>query len=244
MQDFTILISVDGYDLETFEKLRAFLGNPKYQIHLQKKRLGWVENTNWLLTHAQTPFVCILPHDDFFHPFYLEELYRHLMRHPECLLVYTDTQMIGPDPSFKTRYFAQPSVKGTVIKRMERYLLHHLNAPGFRGLMRQEVLKLAGLIQENRFDHFAADTNWIGKIVKYGEIHRIPIALCTKRYHIKNTHAKWLTKAKEEQKEAWEFSCRELLEEFLKTPHTSREMIRLKNAAITRFHQGCLRFRL
>lgn len=244
LQDFRVLISVDGYDLDTFEKLRSMLLNRNYKIHLQKQLLGWVGNTNWLLENAKTSFVCILPHDDLFHPFYLEELYRHLLRHPHCVLVYSDTQMIGPDPSFKRRYFVQPSIKGSIIKRMESYLLHHFNAAGFRGLIRHDVLKLAGFIDENQFDHFAADTNWIGKIVKYGEIHRIPIALCTKRYHSKNTHIKWLAKTKEEQKIIWKAMCQKLLNDFLKETDVPLQQETLKRANQLRIEQGCLQFRL
>lgn len=244
LQDFKVVISVDGDDRATFEFLRPLLKESKYQIYLQKRHLGWVGNTNWLLRKARTPYVCILPHDDLFHSFYLEELYRHLMRRPECLLVYTDTQLIGPDTSFKRRYYAQPSVKGSVIERMESYLLYHLNAPGFRGLMQRKVIKIAGLIQENPFDNFAADTNWIGKIAMQGEIHRIPIPLCTKRYHTKNTHTKWLTKTKAEQLDAWAYSCQELFKTFSYLPHTPEDQKKLKEAAEKRFQQGCLRFRL
>lgn len=244
LQDFRVLISVDGYDLHTYERLRPLLVNPKYKIHLQKQLLGWVGNTNWLLETVETAFACILPHDDLFHPLYLEELYRHLLKHPKCLLAYSDTQMMGPDPSFKTRYFAQPSVKGSPIKRMENYLLRHFNAAGFRGLIRQEALKLAGLIEENPFDNFAADTNWIGKIVKYGEIHRIPVALCTKRYHPHNTHTKWFAKTSQEKKRAWRAACQLLLNDFLKTTPVPSEQDKLKRAAQVRFRQGCLQFRL
>ena len=243
-QHFNVLISIDGYDLDTFEKCRPLLNNSRYKVHLQTKRLGWVGNTNWLLANASTPFVSILPHDDLFHPFYLEVLYKHLLAHPKCLLVYSDTQMIGSDPSFKGRYFIQSSLKGAPIQRMQKYLLRHLNAAGFRGLIVKEALELSGLIPENQPDHFAADTIWIGKIAKQGEIHRIPVPLCTKRYHANNTHMKWFKKTKEEQKIAWQTSCEALLAEFLKQVNDPIHQEKLREATAFRFEQGCLKFGL
>lgn len=243
-QNFNVLISIDGYDLDTFEQCRPILNHPHYKVHLQTNRLGWVGNTNWLLRNVSSPYFCILPHDDLFHPYYLELLLKHLEAHPKCLLVYSDTQMIGPHSSFKGRYFVHPSVKGSSIQRMQRYLLNHFNAAGFRGLIVKEALHLAGFIPDNQIDHFAADTLWIGKIAKHGEIHRIPIPLCTKRYHLTNTHTKWFKKTKEEQKKTWESSCEALLDEFLKEVTDPIAKNKLTEAAWIRFQKGCLKFGL
>lgn len=239
---FKTLISIDGNDVKTFEKCRPLLDNPKYRIHLQIQRLGWVGNTNWLLANASTPFVCILPHDDLFHPLYLETLYSHLLANPKCALVYSDTGAIGNDPSFKGRYFVQPSLKGPPIERMENYLLRHLNAVGFRGLIVKKTLQLSGLIPEDLPNHFTADTIWIGKIAKHGEIHRIPAPLCIKRYHHNNTHMKWSEKTKDEQRNAWRISCEALLNEFLDGINDPIEKAKLIEASAFRFKQGCLKF--
>lgn len=240
--NFQAMISIDGGDAATLEACQPFLKDPRFQVFIQERRLGWVQNTNWLLIRAQHSFVSILPHDDLIHPYYLEELMQHLLGHPECSVVYCDTETFSSEASFQPFYFVQRSLRGSLFERMYGYLTQNFECVGFRSLIRKQAL--SELLENNSFDDFAADTLWLGKLAKQGEHHRLPYPLCKKRYHEGNTHSKWFKKPKSDQRAAWKLHCSDLLETFIKQKLAPDQKKRLIHAAEDRFRKGCFRFRI
>lgn len=243
-QNFQALISVDGDDKETLQRCQPFLKDLRFKVFLQKQRLGWVQNTNWGLSQAKTRLIAILPHDDLYHPYFLEELISHMLRHPECALAYSDTEAFSDDPSFRRFFFVQHSVKGSRFRRMETYLKRNFEAVGFRGVIAKWALDSAGPMQNGLFDDFAVDTLWLGKIAKEGELHRVPYVLCKKRYHPQNTHTKWFKETKAHQRGAWKHHCEELLAAFVQGIDSQGQKQQLLRAANGREQQGYSRFSL
>lgn len=243
-KNFEAIISIDGNDEETLQKCQVFLKDPRFKVIVQEERLGWVQNTNWLLARAEGPFVSILPHDDLIHPYYLEEMIRHLQKHPECALVYCDTAAFSEESGFHQFYFIQPSLKGSQQDRMLGYLTHNFECVGFRSLIQKKALDLAGFLENNPFQDFAADTLWLGKMAKQGELHRLPYFLCRKRYHPNNTHLKWFKESKAHQRAAWNQHCDDLLNQFIQGVVDLDEKQQLIKAAKDRFKRGCSRFHI
>jgi hypothetical protein len=234
---FKAVISIDEGDGETVQACAPFLKDRRFEAVVQRDRLGWVANTNWLLERAEGKFVAILPHDDLLHPLYLETALSHLARHDECVLVYTDAEAFSDDPAFRPFYLRTRAVRGERFARMRRYMLHAMTGAGFRGVMRRERMRLAGGLEQNPFDDFAADTLWLGKMAIQGELHRLPYPLCKKRYHTASTHTRWFLQSPEWQEGAWRRHCADLLQAYLDVGLSDQEQRQLQQDAMKRLYR-------
>jgi len=72
--DFHVLISVDKGDDDSEQQCRRFLADDRFTLITQPARLGWVGNTNALIARVDSPFFCIIPHDDVIAPDYFGAL--------------------------------------------------------------------------------------------------------------------------------------------------------------------------
>jgi glycosyltransferase involved in cell wall biosynthesis len=82
---FKILVSVDPGNDHTSEVVRKIWKGKKIKIFLQKQRLGWVGNTNFLLNQIRTRYYMILPHDDLIEKEYLTVLMDELKQNPRAV---------------------------------------------------------------------------------------------------------------------------------------------------------------
>lgn len=212
-ESFTVLISVDASTDESATRCRSFLHDDRFQVFGQEQRLGWVGNCNWLVSRVRTPYFCIIPHDDILDPSYIDRLLVTAEAHPEAAVVYTDIQTFG---SIDSHIVAQPSIHGLVLTRVLAFLVEHYNAVAFRGLVRSEALKKAGLLQNNPFHDFAEDTVWLMKLVRQGDFVRVAEPLYSKRYRDGGVHREWPTWSRDEKIRAWIHHCLELAVEAFK----------------------------
>ena len=67
-KNWTVLISDDRSDDGSAEVCRNFTPDPRFSLCVQPVRLGWIENCNWLLRHADSELVCLVSHDDLLEP--------------------------------------------------------------------------------------------------------------------------------------------------------------------------------
>jgi hypothetical protein len=151
----------------------------------------------------------LLPHDDLIAPRYLATLVDHAEAQPRAACVYCDIAVQGQAP------IVQPSVCGPPLARQLTLLAGHMAAVAFRGLVRRTALAAVGGLCENAADDFAADTVWLARLARAGELHRVAGALYEKRYHAASTHAAWLAWEAGRQRRAWIVHCREMLAEAL-----------------------------
>lgn len=209
--DFKAMIIVDGDDDETVSRCGPFLSDPRFLVQVQKKRLGWVRNTNSGLAMSLSPYTMILPHDDVLKADYLSALLQILEGSPEPACAFSDIEKFGDEKGV----LSQNSISGSPFLRQMTLLLEHLSAVAFRGLFRTGILKKTGGIPTTMYKEFAADTLWMSRMARIGSLQRVPSALYRKRYHIKNTHSHWQNWSKDEMLEAWLVFCREALNEAL-----------------------------
>lgn len=212
-EGFTVLISVDVSTDESATRCRSFLYDDRFQVFEQEERLDWVGNCNWVVSRVRTPYFCIIPHDDILDASYLSRLLVTAEAHPEAAVVYTDIQTFG---SIDSHIIAQPSIQGLALTRVLAFLVEHYNAVAFRGLVRSEALKKAGLLQNNPFHDFAEDTVWLMKLVRQGDFVRVAEPLYWKRYHNGCVHRAWSTWSRDEKIRAWIHHCLELAVEAFK----------------------------
>src|SRR4051794_20883932 len=82
-------------------------------------------------------------------------------------------------------YISQPSVIGSSQERGLALLSEHYNAVAYRGLIRGSMLRKVPLISGNPFNNFAADTVWMARLARVGDLVRVPRLL----YRPSNDHA-------------------------------------------------------
>src|SRR5260221_3212112 len=58
LMDFRVLISVDGGDERTAGVCAKYTGDPRFELVVQPRRLGWAGNLNWLMARSTGDCFC------------------------------------------------------------------------------------------------------------------------------------------------------------------------------------------
>ncbi|MDH3651579.1 MAG: glycosyltransferase [Saprospiraceae bacterium] len=180
-----IHISDDASRDNSASVCQNFLNDDRFELFLQKKRLGWVRNINGLLKTVQTPFFCIIPHDDIIVDSYLEKLFRTIRENREIAIAFSDLREFQDSQ----RAFSEPSLLGDRFHRCMDFLVNHSLSLPFRGLMRTSMIH--AMIPTNAFPGPGSDFFWLLKIVQEGAFIRIPETLYFKRRHADNQVYGW-----------------------------------------------------
>jgi glycosyltransferase involved in cell wall biosynthesis len=211
-KNLTVLISDDASDDGSPDICRVFTQDPRFRLSIRPSRQGWIENCNWLLTHAESEFVCIVSHDDLPEPDHIARLVARLAAAPECALAFTDIRVFG----LHDRVEQQNSIRGTAAERVRTFIATHFDGTAFHALIRRHALKVAGGLRGNKMDHFAADVSWLARLARAGEFQRIPEPLYRKRRHAASASMQWGDWNEETRANAWCMHCRELLRDGLR----------------------------
>ena len=227
---FSLLISVDGADMDSVAACRPFLKDSRVRMVVQKSRLGWVRNMAFLMSEAvaqDADYACVQPHDDLMEDDYLAELVAKAEAYPAAAVVYSDLRFFG---AIEDVVFSLPSVIGLPLERV-RTLLREPGWVAFRGLTRTAAIRALPAMSGNPFDDFSADHVWVMRLARIGDLVRVPRVLYRKRYHDANTSTKWFTWSLAKRSDAWTHHCLDLLAEALYTAGTSEEQETLWKAA-------------
>lgn len=199
VDDIEIIISNDGG--HPTPTLDAFCKHPRIHIHSPPMRLGWVANSNYVLSRASGQFFMLLPHDDLLAPRFVEACLHVLMKEPDCFAAYSD---IGTERGS----LRATEVRGTIAERVRHVMCNLYGGYSFRGLMRcrpqdWDLLEL----RPNPPTDFAVDSLWIMQQSRFGELRRIPETLYWKSFSATSTHAEWAHIPPAELLEAWRNHC-------------------------------------
>ena len=208
-----VIVSIDGADAGSERACQPFASDPRVQIVVQPRRLGWVKNTAAVLAAALegAEFVCVQPHDDWIEPDYLSTLLDTARNCPHAAVVYSDIIAFGTIRGV----ISQDSVTGTPMARQLSLLTRHYDAVAYRGLIRAFALTSLPPISGNDCGDFACDTIWMARLARAGELVRVPQALYHKRYDPTTTHAAWTNWPMEQKVAAWIQHCLDMLAEAL-----------------------------
>ena len=212
--DLTIFISVDGPDEPTEKSCRPFLADSRVRLVIQPARLGWARNSAVVLAAAAAfgaGYGCVQPHDDVVKEGYLATLLEVAERSPAAAVVYSDIEVLGTPE----RKVVQHSVTGSPMTRQLDLLANHFNAVAWRGLTRVTALSRVSAIGRAAFGDFAADTVWMARLARAGELIRVPEALYKKRFTGKGAHEEWRTWPQQRKMQAWTEHCLAMLDEAL-----------------------------
>jgi hypothetical protein len=210
---------------------RQFLDDSRFEISVQKTRLGWVRNIDWLQRQANGEFWCYLQQDDVIDPTYLEVLIDHARRWPQAAVVYCDMETFGD----RSSHFARSSVVGSPFARQLSLLTDHFAGVAFRGLTRVAALTdTGGGMVENDADNFAAETVWSSTMATWGDLIQVPATLYRKRYHDQSAHSAWLAWDLPQRVAAWIAHCHDVLQVAMTVPASRSERWLLWLATVNR----------
>ncbi|MEL7061191.1 MAG: glycosyltransferase family 2 protein [Acidobacteriota bacterium] len=184
---FRAIVSIDeSTDDSVAVAERAAYGDRRFSIVTHRRRLGWVDNANFLLDCAGSDWFSLLPQDDVLDRRYLELLLGAAMSNPDAAVVYADLEIFGS----VSWVMEQESLQGSTVERALRFVNHHFNAVAYRGLVRGRLARRFRL-EDSAVDGFAADTLWLLDLAIEGELVRVPRVAYRKRVHDDSMVARW-----------------------------------------------------
>ena len=245
---FRVAISIDHSRGEDEAAVRQAVGRylPSHDVSVvtHPNRLGWVDNTNHLLSDARTRFVCVLPQDDYVGRHYLARLRTAHEQHPGASVTFCDMRLEGNgygqweaawnaiwssrlrNPLRRWRLAREIWREGVVIRasslcgdrdeRVRLFLLSYFNAVAFRGMIDTGVMGEHLRIRHGRDDDFAADAVWMLVMADRGPIIRVPEVLYFKCFHQRNTHTPWEDFPKDCLWSRWLAHCQDCHEQLLR----------------------------
>jgi glycosyltransferase involved in cell wall biosynthesis len=187
-----IVIGDDASSDATPDILRAFAERrANVQLVLRERNLGWIGNTNDLMSRATGAFMFFAFHDDLVEPTYVERLARALMDDPGAVLAYSDMEQREPDGEAVILRWTALEGLGPLrrVQRMaERTRTWHV--PN-RGLFRSSAFRRIGGLKRHEQGEFAADLPWLTHMASLGRFVRVPEILCRKRYMAQSLTKVW-----------------------------------------------------
>jgi glycosyltransferase involved in cell wall biosynthesis len=166
-----ILVSVDQSTdgTETICRSQA-KEDSRLDIRVQKERLGWSENANYLLDQVGTEFCFLYFHDDIIEPVYTERLRQALLDDPDAASAHCDLEFFGNmQVTARGRDYA-----GTATERLIKFLVEPVQGLLLRSLFRSELVS-----KGVRFPIIAGDSFWrcypfLMNLIAAGAARRVP----------------------------------------------------------------------
>lgn len=188
-----ILIGDDCSTDDTLEVVRRFAEqHPNTRILERDANLGWLRNSNDLMTNARGDLMFFAFHDDVVAPTYVEQLAAALAGNERAVLAFSDMEVHELDGSVELHVFDELDGLGTAMQR-GRVMVRR---PGYwwvpnRGLFRATGFAEVGGIHPNEHGEYSADWTWLLGLALVGEFVRVPEVLCTKYYTAGSLSKRW-----------------------------------------------------
>jgi glycosyltransferase involved in cell wall biosynthesis len=179
-----ILIGDDASTDDTYRHCEAFAeGRQNVRLVRREENLGWLRNTNDLMSRAAGELMFFAFHDDVVAPTYVERLADTLIHNPRAVLAFTDLEVTELDGSTEHWSFERlngmrnPLVRGIVMaQRTNGWWVPN------RGLFRSWAFERIGGIKPNEAGEYSADWTWLLHMSLLGEFVQVPEVLCHKHY--------------------------------------------------------------
>jgi GT2 family glycosyltransferase len=205
-KEFQVLLGIEPPAEELIKIVQPYLKDPRFIIHINSERLGWDGNIRQLLFKVDTPFFCILSHDDFIHPDYLNALYSGHQEFPDASVVYADMHVFGNRRKYNK--FVDIPVNGTKAEQVLAFFQAGAEAVPWRGVTKKTVIENSGGFPVDGFMGFAVECEWALSLLSEGRAVRIPRKLYFKQLHPENitsaSKARLVEQDRERLMQAWE----------------------------------------
>jgi glycosyltransferase involved in cell wall biosynthesis len=192
-----ILIADDASTDGTRAHLERFAaGRSDTRLILRDRNLGWLANTNALMSEARGEWMFFAFHDDVVLPTYVEALATALQDDPEAVLAFSDVELT--ETGGASRIVTFEALEG-LDRPLRRGLVMSREPPGWwvpnRGLFRADAYRRIGGIRRPRGGEIRADWLWLFEMALLGRFRRVPGVLCRKFYRPTSLSKTWTTSA-------------------------------------------------
>ncbi|WES64839.1 glycosyltransferase family 2 protein [Microbacter sp. GSS18] len=188
-----ILIGDDGSTDATPQIIEDFAAErDDVRIVRRSANLGWLGNSNDLMSRATGTFSFFAFHDDVVDPTYVERLADALIADESAILSFSDMTVTDVDGTVETRAFdelegmSSAADRGIVMARRP----YDWWVPN-RGLFRTSAYERTGGIHRNRSGEYSADWTWLLHLSLLGGFVRVPEVLCHKHYTKRSLSKSW-----------------------------------------------------
>ncbi|WP_448809262.1 glycosyltransferase family 2 protein [Agromyces bauzanensis] len=188
-----ILVGDDRSTDDTLEVVRRFAdGHPNTRIVERDANLGWLRNSNDLMTRAEGELLFFAFHDDVVAPAYVEKLVGALRGNERAVLAFSDMDVHEVDGPARLHVFDELEGLGSAVQRGRVMVRRPGNwwVPN-RGLFRASAFRAVGGIHPNEQGEYSADWTWLLGLSLIGEFVRVPEVLCTKYYTKGSLSKRW-----------------------------------------------------
>jgi glycosyltransferase involved in cell wall biosynthesis len=188
-----ILIGDDRSTDDTLQVVHRFAHqHPGTRVVEREANLGWLRNSNDLMSRADGELMFFAFHDDVVAPTYVEQLVEALRRNDGAVLAFSDMHVHELDGTVNLHAFDEleglesPMQRGRVmVRRPGNWWVPN------RGLFRSSAFRRVGGIHANEQGEYSADWTWLLGLSLIGEFVRVPEVLCTKYYTAGSLSKRW-----------------------------------------------------
>lgn len=188
-----ILVSVDRSDDDTLAVCREHAKeDARFKVFEQTARLGWINNSNFLLEQAQADYALFAFHDDLLLPGCIEKLADVLDGEPDVVLAYSDLELTKLNGTRKLcTYTALDGLqdrvaRGNTLLAREKYWWVPVH-----GMFRLDRARCIGGLKHHGAGEFSADWPWMVHMSLLGAFRRVPETLCSKIYKPDSLSPNW-----------------------------------------------------
>lgn len=188
-----ILIADDRSPDNTLEIVNAFAAaRPNVRVLARTENLGWLRNTNDLMSRATGELMFFAFHDDILAPSYVEKLAGALIANPAAVLAYSDMEQYRLDMTKSLLVYDQIAGRSSALARA--FIMSRRQRGWYvpnRGLFRTWAYEAIGGIKPNREGEFSADWTWLLHMTLLGAFVRVPEVLCFKYFKPGSISKSW-----------------------------------------------------
>lgn len=188
-----VLVSVDLCDDATHAICeRHAARDPRFRVVRQTERLGWIGNSNFLLSQAQGDYALFAFHDDLLAPTYVAQLAAALDADPLASVAYSDVLLTDAQGRQENWVYTALHNEPTAVLRGVRVLERRGQwwVPN-RGLFRLALARQIGGLKTHGAGEFSADWPWVFHLALLGRFVRVPGQLCHKFYKADSLSRSW-----------------------------------------------------
>jgi hypothetical protein len=182
----------------------------RFTIVKQTRRLGWVNNSNFLLQMAKADYLLFAFHDDLLLDGYFARLAAVLDEQPEAVMAFSD--MLLTHPSGEQERSVYTELEG-IADAAERGLTMLRQKGAWwvpnRGMFRLAAARRVGGLRRHAAGEVSADLPWLFHLALLGRFARVPGFLCHKFYRPDSLSRTWQG-TRSEHREAMAACMREL----------------------------------
>ncbi|MEO0915241.1 MAG: glycosyltransferase family 2 protein, partial [Pseudomonadota bacterium] len=185
--DTRVLISVDESQDGTAEVCRRYAGDPRVELVVHDRRLGWAGNVNFCLGRIETDAVAMVFHDDWVEPHYCEVLTGMLEADPETIAV---TGAVAHHGDISRTTFFEDAV-GPLYDRLLQFFKRPQSRYTLKAMHRAQVFRDGLRLQDDGGAGFQIDVPFSMHVLLQGAFRKTDEVLYRKRMDASSVSAGW-----------------------------------------------------